>query len=90
MSLYIDEDNIKLWDIHNWLCLYNIANIYNKAGILSSSCLLNFNNEYYFITGSYLETHLIKTIDNTGKIIYKRFKRMMIVIMMKNYVNIIL
>ena len=53
MSLCIDEDNTKLWDIHNWLCLYNTANIYNKAGILPYVCLFNFNNEYYFGAGSY-------------------------------------
>jgi len=52
LSISSIDNNIKLWHIKNWECLYNIKNI-NKYGYLYSACILNENNNIYIITSNY-------------------------------------
>jgi len=44
-------NNIKLWNVNNWLCLLNIKNIY-EYGHMYSACFLNESNQIYIITSS--------------------------------------
>ena len=45
-------NNIKLWNINNWACLYTFENIYSN-GYLYSACFLNDNNEIFIITSNF-------------------------------------
>ena len=49
MSISSDNNNIKLWNLKNYECLYNYNNI-NENGYLYSACFLNDNNNNYIIT----------------------------------------
>ena len=49
ISASADDNNIKLWNIKNFECLYNFKNI-NKTGFLYSACFLNDNMYNYIIT----------------------------------------
>lgn len=49
LSLSSGDNNIKIWDVDNWVCLYNITNIY-KVGILLSACFLITENISYIVT----------------------------------------
>ena len=52
LSVSSYDNNIKLWNIKNWECLFNIKNI-NRAGYLYSASILNDNNNNYIITSNY-------------------------------------
>ena len=49
ISVSADDNNIKLWNIKNFECLYNYENV-NNNGYLYSACFLNDNNNNYIIT----------------------------------------
>ena len=49
LSLSSGDNNIKIWDINNWECIYNLNNIY-KVGIILSACFLINENINYIIT----------------------------------------
>ena len=49
LSISLDDNNIKLWNINNFECLLNLLNV-NKSGGLHSACFLNDNNQIYIIT----------------------------------------
>ena len=51
LSLSSVDNNIKIWNTNNWLCIINIKNI-NNDGILKSSCFLYDNNQIYIITSN--------------------------------------
>ena len=42
-------NNIKLWNINNWECLYTFENIYSN-GYLYSACFLHDNNEIFLLS----------------------------------------
>ena len=50
ISISKEINNIKLWNINNFECLYNFEKIY-ESGLLSA-CLLNDNNKIYIIVGN--------------------------------------
>ena len=52
LSISSLDNNIKLWHIKNWECLFNIKDI-NKYGYLYSACILNDKNNIYIITSNY-------------------------------------
>ena len=52
LSISAFDNNIKLWNIHNYECLINIKDI-NKKGYLYSACLLNDNNLINIVTSNY-------------------------------------
>ena len=69
------DNNLKLWNINNWQCLYNYKNI-NENGFLYSACFLRDNNNTYIITSNYYEklsdnSEAIKVFDLKGNIIKK-------------------
>ena len=67
LIISISFNDIKLWNINNWLCLTHIQNI-NYSGSILSSCFLNDNNKNYIITSSNscLTTESIKIYDFKG------------------------
>ena len=70
LSLSSVDNNIKVWNTNNWLCIVNIQNI-NNDGILKSSCFLFNNNQIYIITSNsnsnnYANLEPIKIFDLNG------------------------
>lgn len=67
ISISLSDNNLKLWDISNFVCLLNIENV-NKTGRLFSACLLNFQNSNYLITSNAYGNNLesIKVFDFNG------------------------
>ena len=70
ISLFADDNNLKLWNFYNFECLLNLTNI-NQTGKLFSSCFLFNNNEYFIITSQYRKylgniSELIKVFDLKG------------------------
>ena len=70
ISISLDDNNIKLWNVNNLLCLLNIENV-NKEGGLLSACFLNDNNNIYIVTSNQNSFGIepIKVFDLNGKII---------------------
>ena len=72
ISISLDDNNIKLWNVNNFECLLNIENV-NEDGSLLSSCFLNDKNQIYIVTSNqdayYVEP--IKIFNLKGKIIKK-------------------
>ena len=69
ISVSAYENNIKLWNIKNWVCIYNFLKI-NKKGILYSACFLNNNNNNYILTSNInflSKIEPIKVFDFNGK-----------------------
>ena len=69
MSISCFDNNIKIWDILNFECIFNIKNIYLE-GHLSSSYYLNDKNQYYIIVSNTNSAHLnypIVVFDLRGK-----------------------
>ena len=59
------DNNIKLWNINNFECLYNFKNI-NKNGLLLSACFLKEQNNIYIISSNFLGDNPIKVFDLNG------------------------
>ena len=51
ISVSAEDNNIKLWNVQNFECLYNFKNI-NKNGFLYSACFLEDNSLYFIITSN--------------------------------------
>ena len=69
LSISYSDKNIKIWNVGNWECLLNIANIYNN-GYIYSAQFLYFNNNNYVLTSNsnlYGDSGPIKVFDFTGK-----------------------
>ena len=49
VSISAWDNNMKLWNINNWECLYNFKKVYSR-GELNSGCFLKHNNNIYIIT----------------------------------------
>ena len=69
LSLSSGDNNIKIWDIKNWECLFNINNLY-RVGILLSACFLVNENVNYIITCNCFLYNII-VIDFKGNTIKK-------------------
>ena len=55
LSISCENNNIKIWNINNWICLTNIEYI-NDRGYLFSACFLkDNNNKIYIITSNAIE-----------------------------------
>ena len=51
LSISSEENNLKVWNIKNWDCIYNYINV-NKNMCLYSACFLNYQNQNYIITNN--------------------------------------
>jgi len=51
ISISADDNNLKLWDIKNCICLLNLIKI-NEKGSLYSACFLRKKNKNYIITSN--------------------------------------
>jgi len=67
ISISADDNNLKLWDIKDCICLLNLEKI-NKKGNLYSACFLREKNRNYIITSnSYFDdSEPIKIFDLNG------------------------
>ena len=68
LSISSADKNIKMWNVNDWECLLNIANIYNN-GELYSACFINDNNNNYILTSNsniYGDSGPIKVYDFSG------------------------
>lgn len=67
ISISLSDNNLKLWDLSNFVCLLNISNV-NQSGRLFSACLFTENKNNYILTsnayGNGLES--IKVFDFNG------------------------
>lgn len=48
LSISCDDNNIKLWNVNKWECIFNIQKLYNN-GKIYSACFLNDNNNISII-----------------------------------------
>ena len=69
ISISLEDNNLKLWNINNYDCLLNIENV-NNNGRLFSACFLNDNDKIYIITSN-VDEEPIKIFDLNGKIVKK-------------------
>ena len=60
-----EEQNIKLWNVNNWECLYNYSNINQNLKFLSANCLVD-NNQYYIIKYSNFDDTQYQVYDLKG------------------------
>ena len=70
ISISCFDNNIKLWNINNFECIYNFEKV-NEGGRLLSACFLNFKNNIYIATSNFDNewidnTELIKVFDFNG------------------------
>ena len=68
ITISLEDNNLKLWNINNYECILNLENI-NKNGRLFSACFLNENNLIYIITSSNYESEPTKVYDLEGKMV---------------------
>ena len=71
MTISCDDNNIKIWDATNWVCLIDIKDI-NKEGDLYFACFLKEKNNNYIVTSNRNrngDSERIKIFDFNGKII---------------------
>ena len=64
------DNNIKLWNINNFECIYNYEKV-NKSGFLYSACFINDNNNNYILScnDDYTFAESIKVFDFYGNMI---------------------
>ena len=67
LSLSSGDNNIKIWDVNSWTCIYNISNIF-RIGIILSACFLIDEKINYIITCNCF-LYNIRVIDFKGNII---------------------
>ena len=66
ISISCEENNIKLWNIYNFECLFDFKNIY-RGGIIYSACFLNDIGQIYIITSNFkILSEPIKVYDLKG------------------------
>ena len=66
LSISSGNNNIKIWNLKNWECIFNINDIYKFGSILSACFLLDESLDYnYVITCNYF-LYNIKVIDISG------------------------
>jgi len=67
LSISGENNNLKLWSVVNFECLFSITNV-NKVGTLLSACFLKDNNENYIISSNrhWTNNEYIKVFDFNG------------------------
>ena len=68
ISVSAEDNNIKLWNVKNFECLYNFKSI-NKNGFLYSACFIEDNNQNFIITSNCTwkgESEPLKVYDFSG------------------------
>ena len=68
ISISTDDNNIKLWNVNSYECLYEFKNV-NEKGKLYSACFLYDNDQIYIITSHAMwgdEFEFIKVFDLNG------------------------
>ena len=71
ITISLENNNIKLWNVNNFECLLNLKNIY-QDGRLFSACFLNDNNnQIYIIASNNKIFEPIKVFDLKGELIKK-------------------
>ena len=67
ISLSAFNNNIKLWNIKQWECIYNFENV-NNIGFLYSACFFNIKNNNYIFSSNFnfAECEFIKMFDFNG------------------------
>ena len=68
ITISLEDNNIKLWNVNNFECLFNLKNIYNQGRIFTA-CFLNDNNQIYIITSNNNSNKPFKIFDLKGKLI---------------------
>ena len=70
ISISLDDNNIKLWNVNYLVCLLNVEHA-NKVGGLLSACFLIDNNNINIVTSNHSISHIepIKIYDLNGNII---------------------
>ncbi len=72
LSISDKDNNLKVWDIKNFVCILNLMNA-NKEGSLNSACFLKEKNKIYILTSNSFDNYRginyepIKVFDLTGK-----------------------
>lgn len=70
LSISSEDNNLKVWDISNFQCLYNFRNI-NSKGWINCGCFLNDNDQIYVLSTNSLgfsqNPEPIKVFDLKGK-----------------------
>ena len=61
LSISFGDNNLKLWDANNWMCLLNLQTV-NNIGYIKTSCFLNDTKNIYIITSNSCESDLIEPI----------------------------
>ena len=64
-------NSIKIWDVYNFDCIFNLKDIY-KTGNIFSSCFINDNNNIYIITSNcslFKNSQPLKVYDLNGNFI---------------------
>ena len=67
LSLSSGDNNIKIWDLINWKCIFNFKNIYDIGSILSACFLIDEKFEYNYIIVCNFFMYNIKLIDLSGQ-----------------------
>ena len=62
LSVSLDDNNIKVWDINNLECLLNLDNIYKKKSLITA-CFYRSKKKIYIITGINNDYDPIKMIN---------------------------
>ena len=73
ISISLEDNNIKLWDLYNFYCLLHLSNI-NKDGFLFSACIFKNHNTNYILTTNVIWSQSpeeMKIFDFKGNIIKK-------------------
>ena len=66
LSLSSGDNNIKIWNLNNWECIFNINKIYKFGSILSSCFLLDEILDYNFIVACNFFLYKIVAVDISG------------------------
>ena len=82
LSASSGDNNIKLWQFENWLCLHNFIDI-NCFDFLFAACFLNYKNQIYILSSNYsndntsepikvfdLEGHKIQEVKNSKEQVF--------------------
>jgi hypothetical protein len=67
MSISAKNNNIKIWNCKNWICLLNIKDIYPK-GIINSACFIHYDNNLYILSSNnnWVQPDFIKIFNFEG------------------------
>ena len=72
LSISDKDNNLKVWDIKNFICILNLEHV-NQVGALNSACFLKDKNKIYILTSNSFDNYRginyepIKVFDLTGK-----------------------